>query len=81
MEVNKWDKIVHGFLYRWIYVKKMRTNVLHLFGFPNPTPSLCHLTQTKPKHASIHIWARNGPLLRPQREGGGSQTPLQACVT
>ena len=33
VEDNKWDKIVHGFLYRWIYVKKMRTNVLHLFGF------------------------------------------------
>ena len=33
VEDNKWDKIVHGFLYSWIYVKKMRTNVLHLFGF------------------------------------------------
>ena len=33
VEDNKWDKIVHGFFYRWIYVKKMRTNVLHLFGF------------------------------------------------
>ena len=31
VEDNKWDKIVHGFLYRWINVKKMRTNVLHLF--------------------------------------------------
>ena len=31
VEDNTWDKIVHGFLYRWIYVKKMRTNVLHLF--------------------------------------------------
>ena len=26
-------QIVHGFLYRWKYVKKMGTNVLHLFGF------------------------------------------------
>ena len=33
VEDNKWDKIVHEFLYRWIYVKKMRTNVLHLFRF------------------------------------------------
>ena len=33
VEEDKGDKIVHVFLYRWIYVKKMRTNVLHLFGF------------------------------------------------
>ena len=30
---DKGNKIVHGFLYRWIYVKKMGSNVLHLFGF------------------------------------------------
>ena len=33
VEDNEGDKIVHGLLYRWIYVKKMRTNVLHLFAF------------------------------------------------
>ena len=33
VEDDKGDKIVHAFLYRWIFVKKMRTNVLHLFGF------------------------------------------------
>ena len=33
VEEDKGDKIVHGFLYGWIYMKKMRTNVLHLFGF------------------------------------------------
>ena len=33
VEEDKGDKILHGFLYRWIYVKKMRTNILHLFGF------------------------------------------------
>ena len=33
VEEDKGDKIGHGFLYRWIYVKKMRTNVLHLCGF------------------------------------------------
>ena len=38
VEQDKSDKIVHGFLYRWIYVKKMRTNVLHLCGFL----SRCH---------------------------------------
>ena len=30
---DKGDQIVHGCFYRWIYVKKMSTNVLHLFGF------------------------------------------------
>ena len=33
VEDDKGDKIVHGLSYSWIYVKKMRTNVLHLFGF------------------------------------------------
>ena len=50
-------------------------------ALPKPTPSSCHLTQTTPKHASIHIWARNGPLLRPQRREARSHTPLQARVT
>ena len=27
------DKTVHEFSYRCIYVKKIRSNVLHLFGF------------------------------------------------
>ena len=33
VEDNKEDKIVYGYLYRWIYVKKIRTNVLQLFRF------------------------------------------------
>ena len=33
VEEDKGDKIVHGFFSRWIYLKKMRTNVLHLFAF------------------------------------------------
>ena len=33
VEEDKGDIIVYGLLYRWIYVTKMRTNVLHSFGF------------------------------------------------
>ena len=33
VEEDKGDKIVHESFYRWIYVKEMTTNVLHLCGF------------------------------------------------
>ena len=33
VEDDKGDKIVHGRLYRWIYLRKMRTSDVHLFGF------------------------------------------------
>ena len=33
MEDDKGDKIVLQFSYMWIYVNKMRSNILHFFGF------------------------------------------------
>ena len=33
VEDDKGEKIVHGFLYRWIDVKKLKTNVLNFSEF------------------------------------------------
>ena len=42
VEEDKGDKIVHGFVYRWIYVKKLRTNVLRFLDSYYDVISLFH---------------------------------------
>ena len=61
----------------WAVAKTSKTKG----ALPNPTPRSCHPTQTTPEATPIHIWARNGPFLRPQRQEARSQNPLQGRVT